>query len=100
RRAAQRRFRRLGFFLRTMEPGCRFGVTLVAKQKGTVLESNHFLHRRYFWNRDVCFAFAVQVKAANLRWTTKQITNEQGVDCGNDLLNNRLCSWNDLNSFA
>src|SRR6266513_1123248 len=83
-----------------MEPGCRFGITLVAKKKGTVLECDHFLHGRYFWNRDSRFIFAVQTEAANLRWTAKQIANEQCVGCGHDLLDNRLAGWNDLNGFA
>src|SRR4026208_925839 len=83
-----------------MEPGCRFGIALVAKQKGTILESDHFLHGRYFWNRDDCLTFSVQAEAANLRWTTKQITSEQSTGCRDELLNNRLASWNDLNGLA
>src|SRR5438552_16838195 len=83
-----------------MEPGCRFSITLVAKQKRAVLESDHFLHSRYFWNRDDRFAFAVQIEAANLRWTTKQIAYEQSVGCRYDLLDNRLAGWTDFNGFA
>src|SRR5213079_2234720 len=100
RGTSQRRFQSLGFFLRTMEPGCRFSITLVAKQKRAVLESDHFLHSRYFWNRDDRFACALQAEAANLRWTTKRIAYEQSVGCRYDLLDNRLAGWNDFNSFA
>src|SRR5207237_9545589 len=83
-----------------MEPGCRFSITLVAKQKRAVLESDHFLHSRYFWNRDDRYAFAVQIEAANLRWTTKQIAYEQSCGCRHELRDNLLAVWTDIKGFS
>src|SRR6266702_4198620 len=75
-----------------MEPGCRFGIALVAKEKRGVLESDHFLHSRYFWNGDDSFVFAVQAEAANLRWTTKQITDSPVGTISTALLNSGVSS--------
>src|SRR5438477_526530 len=83
---------RVYFSLCAMEPRRRLGIAHIAKQKRVIFQGEHLLNSRYFWNWYDCFAFTVQPKAPDLRWTAEQIANVNRVGGGSDVLDDRFAS--------
>src|SRR5215469_1668734 len=83
-----------------MEPCRRLGITHVVKQKRIIIEGDHFLHSRYFWNWDDGLVFAVQAEATDLGRAAQHVADIKRISCQNDLLDHRLAGRNDLNGFS
>src|SRR5207302_9101864 len=80
---------------REMEPGCRFGITDIAKEKRVIFHGFHLRDGGDIWNRDDRLAFAVQAKAPNLRRPAEQIADINGVGGRFHELNDRVAWRND-----
>src|SRR6266853_1447570 len=79
-----------------MEPRRRLGVTHSAKEERVILQGEHLLDSRYFWNGNDCFAFTIQSKTPDLRGAAEQIACIKRIGRGNDLLDDRFPSRHDL----
>src|SRR5204862_8184854 len=80
-----------------MEPRRRFGVTHIAKEERVILQREHLLDSRYFWNGNDCFAFSSQSKTPDLRGAAEQIANINRSGRRNDVRDDRFASRHDLN---